>query len=32
MSLISALDDLDPQGLARVQGRVVAVTGVLVEA
>ncbi|MAJ28850.1 EscN/YscN/HrcN family type III secretion system ATPase [bacterium TMED181] len=32
MSFISALENLDQQGLVRVQGRVVAVTGVLVEA
>ena len=32
MNLISALDSLGNDGLARVQGRVVAVTGVLVEA
>ena len=32
MSLISALESLDSNNLVRVQGRVVAVTGVLVEA
>jgi len=32
MSFLSALENLDKQGLVRVQGRVVAVTGVLVEA
>ncbi|OUU20922.1 MAG: EscN/YscN/HrcN family type III secretion system ATPase [Planctomycetia bacterium TMED53] len=32
MNFLSALENLDQQGLVRVQGRVVAVTGVLVEA